>query len=518
MCAFRFPDSTKSYWRDSLKFGAYPEVNEDMTFDVGIVGGGITGITLAYLLSEYDLDVCVIDARTLLSGTTGNTTAKVTIQHGLIYDELILNYGLEYTRKYYHANERAKQFIHDTILKLNIDCDYKEASAVLYTMESDNNTKLEREMEAYDKLGITAKLNQQTELPFNVANALQIDGQAHFHPLKYLTRLIDHALENGVSFFENSPAVAIDYSKKPIIVLKNGHRIVCDYVVEASHYPFFDGQQLFPLKMYAERSYALLAKTERTVDDMYLSIDDEVRSIRPVNVNGETYMIFAGENHRTGVSNIKMNDRFEKLARFANEHFHLEHIEHRWSAQDYTTLDKLPYIGTITKEKDNVFVATGFRKWGMTNGTNAAIMLKNLILHEKDEYMDIFATYRKMTFDPAVKKLVSFNVEVAKHLITGKFDAFNEKVESLRAGEAMITMHNGQRIGVYKDEDGELYAVDTTCTHLGCELEWNDAEKSWDCPCHGSRFSYEGDVLNGPAVKNLKKRTDVIEKYLLVKQ
>lgn len=518
MFQFQFPKDTTSYWRDSIDVGTYPSIDEDMSFDVGIVGGGITGITLAYLLSDYDLSVCVIDSDQLLSGTTGNTTAKVTTQHGVIYDELITNYGLDITQGYYLANKRAQDFIYDTITKHNIDCDYKEANSILYTMEGQNRTKIENEMKAYEKLSITGDIISSTELPFSTISALKMEKQAHFHPLRYLKYLIDYCLENSVSFFENSRALAIDYLTKPTIVCENEHRITCKYVVQASHYPFFDGQQFFPLKMYAERAYALLAKTEKTVDDMYLSIDETVRSIRPANVNDETYLIVAGENHRTGDSELSTSDHYELLASFTDQHFQISHIENFWSAQDHTTLDKIPYVGTITKEKQNVLVATGYRKWGMTNGTNAAIIMKNLILQEEDEFVDVFAPYREMKFDPGLKKIVSYNVEVAKHLLKGKFDATNEEINLLRNDDAIITMIDGQRIGVYKDDMGELHAVDTTCTHLGCELDWNEAEKSWDCPCHGSRFSYEGDVLNGPAVKNLQKREDIVKKHQLIKQ
>lgn len=514
---FQFPKNTISYWRESVDIGKYPAVDENMSFDVGIVGGGITGITLAYLLSDYDISVCVIEADQLLSGTTGNTTAKITTQHGLIYNELINQYGIEFAQQYYEANKRALQFINDTVVKHHIDCQLQEANAYLYSIESQNTEKLEKELLAYEKLRILGDITKQTELPFDLT-ALKMERQAHFHPLRYLQHLINYCIENSVSFFENTRAIAIEYSKKPIIVCENEHRITCKYVVQASHYPFFDGQQFFPLKMYAERSYALLAKTNTIVKDMYVSIDESVRSIRPTTVNNETQLIIAGENHRTGASELPTNDHYELLAHFTDQHFHLEQIINYWSAQDYTTIDQIPYIGTITKEKQNVFVATGYRKWGMTNGTNAALMIKNLILEQEDEYIDIFAPYRDMKFDPSFKKIVSYNVEVAKHLIKGKFDNTNEEIKQLKDDEAIITMMEGQRIGVYKDTSGELHAVDTTCTHLGCELDWNEAEKSWDCPCHGSRFSYKGDVLNGPAVKNLKTREDLIKKQIIMKQ
>lgn len=508
MLPFTFPENRTSYWRTSTNLSSFPPLEDDVTVDIGIVGGGITGITAAYLLSKEGFTVALIEANTLLSGTTGNTTAKITTQHGLIYDELIKHYGLEKTKLYFNANDRAKKFIKNTIAEHSIkDAKYSTSSSYLYTTEDKRVQKLENEMNAYEKLNIPYEFTEHTELPFSVKQALSIKDQAHFHPLHYLKKLIDESADNGVKFYERTRALSVDYSKKPIIVCNEGNRIICQYVIQASHYPFFDGQQFFPLKMYAERSYALLAKTEKTVNNLYLNIDEPKLSIRPISINDTPHLIVAGQNHRTGVSDIEMSEYIDLLASFTEQNFTINEIFHTWSAQDYTTIDKLPYIGSVTKEKDNVFVATGYRKWGMTNGTNAALLITDLILQKETDFAQLFAPYRNAKFDPAVKKLFSFNKEVAKQLIKGKFSKEDKTIPPLNKGESSIVMHEGQRVGVYKHNDETIYAVDTTCTHLGCELAWNSAEKSWDCPCHGSRFSYTGRVLNGPAVRDLKQIT-----------
>lgn len=504
MLPFIFPKNTSSYWRASTEHSQYPSLKENITVDVGIVGGGITGISLAFLLSAEGFSVALIEANEILSGTTGNTTAKITTQHGLIYDELIKHYGIELAHMYFAANNRAKDFITNTIQNYNIDAQLEKASSFLYTKEGDNVKKLETEIAAYEKLNMKGDLLKNTELPFITREALELKNQAHFHPLQYLTHLLNVCEERGVHIYENTRALSVDYSKKPLIVCEGDNRVICQYVVQASHYPFFDGQKFFPLKMYADRSYALLAKTEKTIHNMYINIDTPTHSIRPVSLNDEPALVFAGENHRTGVSERSMDDHFASLAQFADQYFTIEKIDYMWSAQDYTTVDKIPYVGAITKEKNNVFVATGYRKWGMTNGTNAALLIRDLILREQSEFAALFSPSRKAKMDPALKKHFSFNAEVAKQLVKGKFDKSNDEVKQLRKGEACIVMDGGDRIGVYKDEKGEIHAVDTTCTHLGCETTWNSAEKSWDCPCHGSRFSPQGQVLNGPAVRNLR--------------
>lgn len=504
MLPFTFPENTTSFWRASTEQSQYPSLKENITVDIGIVGGGITGITLAYLLSAEGFSVALIEANELLSGTTGNTTAKITTQHGLIYNELMQHYGKELAHMYYAANNRAKDFITNTIQNNDIDAQLVEASSVLYTKEGENVKQLETEIAAYEKLNIKGSLTKNKELPFMTREALEVKNQAHFHPLEYLTHLLNVCDDNGVHIYENTRALSVDYSKKPLIVCEGDHRVVCQYVVQASHYPFFDGEKFFPLKMYADRSYALLAKTEKTINNMYINIDTPTHSIRPVSINGEPALVFAGENHRTGVSERSMDEHFASLAKFADQYFKIEKINYMWSAQDYTTVDKIPYVGPITKEKDNVFVATGYRKWGMTNGTNAALLIRDLILQKQSEFASLFSPSRKMKADPSLKNYFSFNAEVAKQLVKGKFDKTNDEVKQLKEGEACIMMDEGDRIGVYKDEVGEIHAVDTTCTHLGCELAWNSAEKSWDCPCHGSRFSPKGHVLNGPAVRNLR--------------
>lgn len=506
MLPFDFPKNTRSYWRSSTEIPTFSPLSENTRTDIGIVGGGITGITLAYLLSREGYDVTLLEANHLLSGTTGNTTAKVTTQHGLIYDELIQHYGVDVAKLYYDANNRAKDFIKKTIEDNNIDkANFTETASILYTTEGNSIKKLEQELTAYEQLNIQGELTTSLELPFIPKEMLKLPAQAHFHPLHYLKFLIEKCKEQGVRFHEKTRALSVEYSKNPIIVCKGDNRVVCQYVVQASHYPFFDGQQFFPLKMYADRSYALLAKTEKTIENMYLNIDTPTHSIRPAKVDGETRLIFAGENHRTGVSDVKMEEHFNLLASFAEEHFGISSIDNIWSDQDYTTIDKIPYIGPVTKEKDNVIVATGYRKWGMTNGTNAALLIYDLILQKDTQFADLFSPSRNTKFDPSVKKLFSFNTEVAKQLIKGKFDSTHEDIEQIENGEASIVMHDGNRVGVYKDNDGNIHAVDTTCTHLGCELSWNSAETSWDCPCHGSRFDIEGHVLNGPAVRNLQQ-------------
>lgn len=497
---------TTSYWLSSIDQKEYPTLSDNLEIDIGIVGGGITGITTAYLLSKQGYKVCLIDAKRLFSGTTGNTTAKITAQHGLFYDDLINNFGIEKAALYYQSNLEAKRFIEKTIENYHIDCNYTTEDSYVYTDETKQIKKIENEWIAYEKLNIDGQLTEQLNTPFPAKYAIVMKNQAHFHPLSYLQTLVDQCKENNVLIFENTRAVHVDYGKQPAIVCSDGIRILCRYVIQASHYPFFDGSRFFPIKMYADRSYVIQAKTKKTIKNgMYINVENPKRSYRSIEVDGETFVLIAGENHKTGQSTVTMKKHYDSLISFTDKYFNIERLTSQWSAQDYTTLDKIPYVGKMTTKQDQVFVATGFNKWGMTNGTNAAILIADLILEKESPYESLYSPSRETLINPALKNIVSYNADVAKHLIKGKLDLTGENLEELTQNEACIIMKNGERIGVYKDDKGNIHAVDTTCTHVGCELEWNSAENSWDCPCHGSRFTIDGEIINGPAEKALRK-------------
>lgn len=501
------PKESNSYWKDSSDSRQFDPLTKDITTDIGIVGGGITGITAAYILSKQGYSVSLIDSGLLLNGTTGHTTAKITAQHGLIYDELITHFGKTQAKLYFEANNNAGQFIKDLIAEENIECDYKEQDAYIYTNSADEIEKLDKEYNAYQTLDIDSEL-LTNDFPISnipMMKALKMKHQAQFHPLKYLTALITACIANNVQFYEQTRAIDIEYNKQPAIITENNHRIVCNYVIQASHYPFFDGLGFYPTRVYADRSYIIACKLSEAVPEgVFISAETPTRSIRNVKVNDEEMILIAGDAHKTGQGeNTELH--YEALKDFATKNFSVESIPYRWSAQDYVSLDKVPYIGPVTKNQKNIFVATGFRKWGMTNGTNAARLISDLINENDNEYTDLFSPSRKIKANPSIAKAISYNTDVAKHLIAGKLGINKKEISDLAVNTACITTINGTRAGVYLDNETNLHAVDTTCTHLGCEVEWNQAEISWDCPCHGSRFTHTGEVINGPAKKPLSK-------------
>ncbi|TJY40763.1 FAD-dependent oxidoreductase [Cohnella pontilimi] len=495
----RFP---VSFWLASSQRPAFGKLEQDLTVDVAVVGAGITGITTAYLLAREGKRVALVEAGRLLNGTTGHTTAKITAQHGLIYDELMDRFGQDLVYFYYAANRDGAEFIRSMVQGMNIDCDYTEEDAYLYTIEEDNIRAIQREYEAYKKLGIPGRLEDGIPLPVTASSAVVMPGQARFHPVKYLTRLLEEFIRWGGLVYENTVVETVEEGEPSVVVTQNGPKITCLHVVSCSHFPIFE-TGLYFARLHAESSYALAVRVRRDVPTgMYLSVDDPNRSVRTIDNDGEKLLLIGGESHKTGQGECT-SGRYESLIRFAQEHFDVSDVLYRWSAHDLVTLDKLPYVGRATSKYPNSYVATGFRKWGMTNGTAAAMLLKDLILGADNPYAKLFDPNRSVSAG-GVKSFVSQNADVAKQYVQGKLDWMLKKPEHLEPGEGAWIRYNGKKAAAYRDPAGRLTVLDATCTHMGCEVNWNDGDKSWDCPCHGSRFNANGEVMAGPAVEPLK--------------
>ncbi len=499
------PQFPEPYWRE-VSLPTAKKLTEDISVDVAIVGGGITGITAAYLLKKEGLHVAILEAGNILNGTTGHTTAKVTAQHGLIYDELIAHFGEENAKLYYQSADSSLKFIKDLIQEKNIDCDFSEEDAYIYATTDEYANKIRKEAEAYKKLGINGELHDSIPFDIRIKNALSMKGQAQFHPLKYLKQLTLDFLEAGGLIFEETTATDIEEENDiPKIITRDGYKVSCKQVIIASHFPFFDKEGMYFARMYADHSYVIAVKTNKPYPGgMYVSVDDPVRSLRYTPVNGEHLVLIGGDNHQTGQGPDTLK-HYQALEAFAEKTLGIKEYAYRWSTQDLITLDKLPYIGSITAQKPNILVATGYRKWGMTNGTTAATLLTDIILDRDNPYKDLFSPTRFKKADPSIKKFISINADVAGHLLKGKLQYLPTNPNDLSNDEGAPIMYNGERAGAYRDQDGKLHIVDTTCTHLGCECEWNHGDRTWDCPCHGSRYSYDGEVIEGPTNKPLRR-------------
>ncbi|WMM26402.1 FAD-dependent oxidoreductase [Tissierella sp. MB52-C2] len=503
-----FKNSPTSYWILSASSAEYPILNEDINVDVVIIGGGLAGIQCAYQLHKEGLSIAVLEANHIGHGTTGHTTGKITSQHHLIYNKLQSQVGKELAQQYATANETAIHEIKRIADESNIDCNYISQSSFIYTQQDEYVEKIHDEVKTASELGIEASYVQDIPFSIPIKGAIRFDNQAQFHSLKYLYSLAKNISKKGVHIYEQTMAVDIEENNDNYIITTiNGNKVSAEKVIIASHYPFYNKHGMYFTRIYPSRTYITGVKAkEKYPGGMYINAEEPSRSIRCENTQDGELILVVGEGHKTGQGE-DMNQHYEVLMDFANNLFTVEDIPFRWSTQDCMTLDSIPYIGNFTSNTPNLYIATGFQKWGMTNSTVASIIIRDLIIKGESPWADVYNPSRK-TIAASSKNFIVENADVAKHLLKGKLSSLDNDI-NLQNGESKVLEIQGKRAGAYRDYQGKLHIVNTTCTHMGCELNWNSAESSWDCPCHGSRFSYEGKVLEGPATKPLKLEHDV---------
>lgn len=500
------PSTSESYWRASNNFPIFPALSEDIETDVVIIGAGLTGITAAFLLSQSGRNVVVVEGSRILEGTTGFTTAKVTVQHGPIYQQLIETFGEEKARLYFEANNGAKNFIEQTATELGIKSDFEKVDAFLYTDTDDGVEILQKELDAYHRLGIEgATLTKETGLPFTVKESLKLENQGQFHPVKYALGLVEKANANGVQFFERSRAKSIHSTNT--VQMVDGHEIRAKKILVCSHFPFNDEDGLYFTRMYSERSYAIASLVEPNYPQgIYINVEKPTRSIRTaLGSDGRRYLLLGGEGHITGRFQGDTTANYETLAAFGREQFKVKQYAYRWSAQDLVTLDQLPYVGTMTTGLQDVLVATGYAKWGMTNSTVAAKIMVDNVLGKENRFADLYSPTRSKMKKEDITTFAKINANVAKELVKGKTEKIDVVFQDLKEGSGDIIKLDGKKVGAYKDNYGKIHLVKPVCTHLGCDVVFNGAESSWDCPCHGSRYTYTGEVIEGPAYKPLER-------------
>jgi len=475
----------KSVWSESCNFKKRESLNGNIEADVVVIGAGITGILTAYMLKKKGIDVVIIEAEEICSGNTKNTTAKITSQHSLIYDKLIKEFGEAKARQYASANELAIKKYKEIIENERIKCDFEEKDAYLYTM--DNVEALEKELEAATKLGIKAKLLENTELPFKVKAALKFYNQGQFNPLKFL-----EVITEDLTIYENTKALEI---KEELVVTDKG-MVAANVIVVATHYPIMNTPGYYFIRMHQERSYVIALENAQDVNGMYIGIDKWGYSFR----NYKDLLLLGGGSHRTGKN--EAGGKYEELRQVARELYPNAKEKYHWSAQDCIPIDEIPYIGQYSTETPNVYVATGYKKWGMTSSMVAAMILSDMISGNKNDFAEIFSPTR-FDMSASSKNLTQDVIETTKNFIAQKIHIPSEQVETVETGHGGIVEYNGEKVGVYKDNNGNIFTVTTKCPHLGCELQWNPDELSWDCPCHGSRFDYKGNWIESPAIRGL---------------
>ena len=431
----------RSLWKATASLPEFPELVGDIRTDVLIVGGGIAGILTAYLLHEKGIKYVLVEKGRICSGTTGNTTAKITFQHGLIYDKILKSDGTEAARKYLAANRAA--FDKYAELCGKTDCDYEIKDNYVYS--TDDRRKLEKEVEALEKIGYIADLCENVPLPIKTVGAVKFPDQAQFNPLKFLSSVAE-----GLNIYENT---FVREMRGNTAVTDKG-KIHADTVIAATHFPFINKHGSYFLKLYQHRSYVIALENAQDVNGMYVDECDTGLSFR----NYEGLLLLGGGGHRTG----KKGGNWAELRAFAAKKYPDSREKHFWATQDCMSLDGIPYIGRYSAKTHGFYVASGFNKWGMTGSMTAAMLLSDMILGKRNGFASVFDPSRSI-----VKPQLFIN-----------------------GAEAVCNL---------------LTPSKKRCPHLGCALKWNEAERSWDCPCHGSRFTEHGRVLDNPANGDLPK-------------
>lgn len=450
--------------------------------DVIVVGAGLAGLLTAYYLKKQGRDVLVLEADVTASGQTERTTAKITSQHGLKYSQLIKTVGESRAELYAQANEAAVREYERLIREQKIECGLRRADAYLYTTQDAN--PLRQEAEAAAALGIDVCCTGKTDLPFPVSAALCFPRQAQFQPLEFVRHIA-----GTLDILEHARVSAI----KGRSVIVGGQEWTADDIVIATHYPILNVPGFYFLRQHQERSYVLALSGCGRIEDMYYSIDPGGFSFRQAG----DFLLIGGCSHRTGEN--EQGGAYEKLLEAARQYYPDCKVEARWSAQDCMPHDGIPFIGKYSLLTPHLYVATGFQKWGMTSSMAAAMILSDLLSGKENPYQEVFCPQR-INVRAGAGNLMRDTAVSVNGLLKGLCHRPKDSVESLPSGHGGIVTVDGKRYACYKDEEGEIHKISARCPHMGCELAWNPDEKSWDCPCHGSRFDVDGALLDDPAL------------------
>ena len=431
----------KSLWENTAKRPDFKVLDGDKKTDVLIIGGGMAGVLCAFEMKNRGVDYILLEAEKIGMGITRNTTAKITSQHGLIYDKIITKFGVEKARKYLETGEWAVKRYKE--LCTQIDCDFEEKTSFVYSLK--DKSAIEKEIRALEKLGFNAVFKEQTPLPFKIAGAVGFEHQAQFNPLKFL-----YSISKGLNIYENTRVKELAGNT----AYTDRGKIIAEKIIVATHFPFINKHGSYFIKMYQHRSYVLGLKNAESLDGMY--VDENLKGLSFRNYGD--LLLLGGGSHRTG----KQGGSYNELRREALKYYPKSEEEYHFATQDCMTLDGIPYIGQYSKSTQNLYTATGFNKWGMTSSMVAATLLADLITDKENHYSEVFSPSRNI-FTPS--------------LLVNGFEAVS----------------------------GMIMPTTRRCPHLGCGLKWNKQERSFDCPCHGSRFSEEGKLIDNPATGDLKK-------------
>ena len=499
------PGRLESHWIDTTPPTSYPPLDGDRSVDVVVVGGGIAGVSTAWELARAGRTVAIVEADRVVTGVTGYTTAKLTAQHTMIYAQIRKTFGAEAAGSYATSQQQAVEHVQATATELGIDCELERVPAFTYAESEDMAQNLRDEADAAAEAGLPATFVTVTGLPFQVAGAVRVADQAQFHPRKYLLGLLDDLTRLGGQVFEHSRVVQLHEGDPNTVVTEHGARITAHDVVVATHYPVFDRALMFT-RLEPVREVVVAAVIPQGDDPLgtYITPEHNTRSVRTAPyADGQRLLIVTGEHFSPGTGNGLA--QFERLLSWTTQTFPRAEVVARWATQDVSTPDKVPYIGSFYPGARNVYVATGFGGWGMSNGVLAGQLLRDLVTGAGSPWAKLYDPRRLKPLTEAGPVLKQ-QAKTARHFIGDRLTSNVDSIDKIGPGQGAVTRLDGERCAVYRDPDGALQAVSATCTHLGCIVAFNEAETAWECPCHGSRFAVDGSVLQGPATRPLQRR------------
>jgi glycine/D-amino acid oxidase-like deaminating enzyme/nitrite reductase/ring-hydroxylating ferredoxin subunit len=481
----------------------YPAVAGDATFDVAVVGGGLVGLTTALMLKRTGASVAVIEADRVGAGVSGNNTAKVSALQATVYSDIAGTHGQAAAADYAAASMAGVDLVADIVNQENIDCDLRRRIAYTYAISEPERSAVEAEAAAARQAGLPVTFEEDgtAGLPFPVYGAVRLTDQILLHPVRYSQGLAA-AVNGGAGcrVFERSRVHQVREGS-PCQVITAAGTITAGQVVIATHYPILD-RGVFFARMEATRAYCIAARLRGGTPPrgMAISAGRPAWSI----ASAGDLLVLAGQSHPAGRP-VSDGGPFERLSAFAREHWDLAQVSHRWSAQDPTAYDQLPMIGTYRPGSSRLYVATGFRKWGLATSAVAASIITDLVTGRDNPLAGRFSPHR---LSPrAIPRLAMLNAKVAVDFVGDRLrPAQAGSAQDIPRGQARVVGDGLSKTGIYRDDSGNPHAVSLRCTHLGCLVRFNDAERSWDCPCHGSRFSVDGTVLEGPATRPLPRR------------
>ena len=496
------PEHNPSVWVSTAPETSFPALPGDLVVDVAVVGGGITGLTTALLLADAGATVAVVEAGAVASGSSGYNTAKVTALHGLTYARLVRSLGQERAQQYAEANAAAVERVAGLDGRLGGVASVVRQPAYTYTTDAGRTDEIAAEVEAATAVGLPATYESTTSLPYPVAAAVRLPDQLQFHPVRYCRALAAAVDAGDGSVFERTRAVEVEETDEEVRVRTDRGTVRAERVVVATLLPFLDMGGYFA-KAAPYRSYGMAVTAGLDVaEGMYLGVDDPTRTVRRLDLDGEAGLVVGGRGHKVGQGG-DTREHYDEIERWARDAFGARDVRYRWSAQDYTSGDHVPYVGAMPRRK-RTFVACAFQKWGLSGGTAAAMILADTLQGRSSPWAEVFDAKRVNPMTSA-GELVKENVDVGRRFVVDRLKRLRApSVEAVAPGEGGIVDMDGKKVAACRDADGTLHAVSATCTHLGCTVAWNAAERSWDCPCHGSRFAPDGKLLDGPAVRDLE--------------